>query len=85
MISGRVPEWLNGAVLKTADRSGRVGSSPTPTANFAVPVSALTPTGTFNHTAEAMWPKQPRLYASAVFNPREENTPWKRENKKVLK
>jgi hypothetical protein len=45
------------------------GSNPVLSANFAVPASALTPTETFNHTVEAMWPKQPRLYASGcVFS-----------------
>lgn len=85
MISGRVPEWFNGAVSKTADPSGHVGSNPTPTANDATGMEALTSTPVFNHTAEAMGPKQPRLYASAVFNPREENTSWKREKSKGLK
>jgi hypothetical protein len=46
---------------------------------------ALTSVTAFNHTAEAVWPKQPRLYASAVCFPRKENTQWKSENKKVAR
>lgn len=30
---GRVAEWLNAAVLKTADAQAFVGSNPTPSAN----------------------------------------------------
>jgi len=33
-IFGRVAEWLNAAVLKTADPSGSVGSNPTPSSNL---------------------------------------------------
>ena len=31
---GRVAEWLNAAVLKTADAQAFVGSNPTPSATF---------------------------------------------------
>lgn len=58
MISGGLPERFNGADCKSADPPGRVGSNPTPNANDATPVEALTSTGVFNHTAGAMWPKQ---------------------------
>lgn len=84
-IDGRVPEWSIGADCKSAEPSGSVGSNPTPAANNATGVEALTSTPVFNHTAEAMWPKQPKLYASAVSIPREEKTRWKPENKKGLK
>ena len=47
-----------------------VGSNPTLSAKHAVPVSALTPTGTFNHTAGATWPKQPDFNASRCVSPR---------------
>jgi hypothetical protein len=85
MISGEVLQRFTRADLKSADPQGRVGSNPTLSANNATGVEALTPTPVFNHTAEAMWPKQPRLYASAVYNPREENTSWKQEKSKGLK
>ena len=35
MRSGGMPEWSNGAVLKTAEPQGSVGSNPTPSATFA--------------------------------------------------
>ena len=85
MISGGLPERFNGADCKSVNPSGLAGSNPAPAANDATPVKASTSTGVFNRTAEAMRPKQPRLYASAVFTPRKEETPWKRENKKGLK
>ena len=62
-----------------------VGSHPTLSANFAVPVSAETPTGTFNHTVEAVWPKQPRLYASGCVFSKNGESQWMPESKKVLK
>ncbi len=34
---GRVAEWLNAAVLKTADAQAFVGSNPTPSANHIEP------------------------------------------------
>jgi hypothetical protein len=87
LISGGLAEWSNAPVLKTgrdADTSF-IRPNRMPATKFATGVEALTSTPVFNHTAEAMRPKQPRLYASAVFNPREENTPWKREKLKGLK
>lgn len=81
MIRGGIAKLAKAASLQGAI----AGSKPAPASNFAVPVSALTPTGTFNHTAEAMWPKQPELYCFRCVIPREENTSWKRENKKGLK
>lgn len=65
-------------------KTRETGSTPVPASNFAVPVSALTPTETFNHTVEAMWPKQPRLYASGCVFPIGE-TRWTPDSKKALK
>jgi hypothetical protein len=48
-------------------------------------VSAETPTGTFNHTVEAVWPKQPRLYASGCVFSKNGESQWMPESKKVLK
>ena len=61
-----------------------VGSNPTLSANFAVPVSASTPTETFNHTVEAMWPKQSRLYASGCVFSKNGETLWTPESKEGL-
>lgn len=36
---GRVAEWLNAAVLKTADAQAFVGSNPTPSAKILIPDS----------------------------------------------
>ena len=62
-----------------------VGSNPTLSANFAVPVSAETPTETFNRTVEAMRPKQPRLYALWLCLSKIGETAWTPESKKVLR
>ena len=77
LIRGRDGERLTDTTCNRV----HVGPIPAPASNFAVPVSALTLTGTFNHTAEAMWPKQPRLYASAVSFPRMEKTQWTNNGK----
>jgi hypothetical protein len=62
-------------------RSNRIAAA------SAVPASALTPAGTFNHnTVEAVpWPKQPRLYRFWLCLNHKGDTPWKRENNAVLK
>lgn len=39
---GRVAEWLNAAVLKTADAQAFVGSNPTPSAKILIPDSLKT-------------------------------------------
>jgi hypothetical protein len=72
LVRGGDGEWLTDATCNRV----HAGSIPTPASNFAVPMGAQTPTGTFNHTAEAMWPKQPKVYASAVSFPRTEKTQW---------
>ena len=76
MIRGGIAKLAKAALLKRAI----AGSKPAPASNFAVPVSALTPTGTFNHTAEAMRPSNRKYRASAVSLPRGE-TSWKQEKK----
>ncbi len=60
IIRGGDGEWQAATICNR----GYAGSNPTPASNFAVLTEASTPVRTFNHTAEAMGSKQPRLYAS---------------------
>ena len=54
-----------GPDCKSGDPSGRVGSSPTPTAIFATEAEASTSAPVFNHTQPKLYgPKQPELYRS---------------------
>ena len=95
MINGGLAEGLNAPVLDTgggACSACDAGHAPPIRSNrivaaSAVPASALTPAGTFNHnTVEAAsWPKQPRLYASGCVLTKNGDTSWKQENKKGLK
>jgi hypothetical protein len=71
LISGGLAEWSNAPVLKT----GRGAITPfirpnrMPATKFAVPASALTPAGTFNHTQPKLYgPKQPELYLSGCVS-----------------
>lgn len=86
MKSGDVPERFIGADCKSANPSGLAGSNPAVAAIFAVPVSAQTLTGTFNHTAEAMRSKQPKLYASRCVSQKgaQQWTNNRKENKEDL-
>lgn len=59
LIRGGDGEWQAATICNR----GYAGSSPTPASNFAVPMGAQTPTGTFNHTQPKLYgPKQPELY-----------------------
>jgi hypothetical protein len=72
MIRGGIAKLAKAALLKRAI----AGSNPAPASNFAVPAGALTPAGTFNHTAEAAWPSNLKYMASAVSFPRKARTQW---------
>jgi hypothetical protein len=72
LIRGRDGEWLTDATCNRV----HAGSIPTPASNFAARAEASTSAPAFNHTAEAMRPKQPKVYASAVSFPRKVRTQW---------
>ena len=64
-------------LAKAASLQGAIaGSIPAPASNFATEAEALTSAPVFNHTAEAVRPKQPKVYASAVSFPRKARTQW---------
>ena len=69
-------ELIRGGIAKLAKAASLqgaiAGSIPAPASNFAVPMGAQTPTGTFNHTQPKLYgPKQPELYRSGcVFQTR---------------
>lgn len=77
MIRGGDGEWQAATICNR----GYAGSIPTPASNFAVPMGVCAPIRTFNHTAEAMRPKQPKVYASAVSFPRKVRTQWTNNRK----
>lgn len=87
MINGGLAEWSNAPVLKT----GRGAVTPfirpnrMPAANLAARAEVCASAPAFNHTAEAMRSKQPRLYASAVSFPRMEKTQWTNEKNAAFK
>ena len=74
-------------LAKAASLQGAIaGSKPAPASNFAVLVSADTPTETFNHAQSTLYgPKQPRLYALWLCLSKNGETAWTPESKKVLK
>ncbi len=82
LIRGGDGEWQAATICNR----GNAGSIPTPASNFAVPMGAQTPTGTFNHIQPKLHgPKQPELYIfGCVFQIRSTQQ-WTRDKNAAFK
>lgn len=84
LINGGVPERSIGTVLKTVEPQGSASSNLAASANLAALTGVCAPVKAFNHTAEAEWPKQPKLYASRCVSQIGAQQ-WTKENSAALK